>query len=224
MKRDPLRNHAMPPPDQQSSASSSATRENGHQSSGKLTVSMSASSSSLQLGTKQKASKSLPSVKPNERLQIDISLLILPDGTEIHPLERRARDFGVADKKWPKPGPELAPNSHSGFQTGDIETKVDFDGTKPMTISHTNLTNMTRDATVTINTKEALMDVYGMYNSPTKSLTSGKSLAAMMDPRNLDMPTPMTAIANAARDENAGTAKKLGVSISPSATVFSHFL
>ena len=188
-----------------------STREVGHQSSGKLVASSSfASSSTLQFGNKSKTSKSLPSVKPNERLQIDISLLILPDGTEIHPLERRARDFGIADKKWPIPGPELAPASHSGFQAGDIETRVDFEGTKPMTISNTNMTNMTRDATVTINTKEALMAVYGMYNSPTKSLTSGKAFAAMMDPQSADMPTPMTATAKAAHDENAGTAKKLG--------------
>jgi checkpoint serine/threonine-protein kinase len=212
LKRDPLRNHTMPPPSVQDSVSSLLPKEPGHQSSGKL----SASPSSLQFGAKPKTSKSLPTVKPNERLQIDISLLILPDGTEIHPLERRARDFGVADKKWPSPGPELAPTganpSSSIFQSGDIEARVDFEGTKPMTISNTNFTNMTRDATVTINTKEALMAVYGMYNSPTKSIGSDKAFAAMMDPRNADVPTPMPATANAAHDENAGTAKKLGMS------------
>jgi checkpoint serine/threonine-protein kinase len=209
LKRDPLRNHTMPPPEAQGSVSSLLSKEPGHQSSGKL----SASSSTLQFGTKPKISKSLPSVKPNERLQIDISLLILPDGTEIHPLERRARDFGVADKKWPGPGPELAPanSSSSMFKSGEIETRVDFEGTKPMTISNTNFTNMTRDATVTINTKEALMAVYGMYNSPTKSIGSDKAFAAMMDPGNADVPTPMPAIANAVHDENAGTAKKLGM-------------
>jgi checkpoint serine/threonine-protein kinase len=196
----------MPPPEAQSSSSSLTSKEPGHQSSGKL----SASSSTLQFGIKPKTSKSLPSVKPNERLQIDISLLILPDGTEIHPLERRARDFGIADKKWPSPGPELASNS-STFKSGDIETRVDFEGTKPMTISNTNFTNMTRDATVTINTKEALMAVYGMYNSPTKSIGSDKVFAAMMDPRNADVPTPMQATGNAANDENAGTSKKLGM-------------
>lgn len=207
LKRDPLRNHAMPPPpppEPQSSVEKSIVKEPGHQSSGKLVA------PALQSSTRSKPSKSLPSVKPNERLQIDVSLLVLPDGTEIHPLERRARDFGVADKKWPKPGPELAPNPYNGLQAGDIETRVDFEGTKPMTLSNTNFTNMTRDATVTINTKEALMAVYGMYNSPTKSLTSGKVLAAMMDPRTADMPTPMSVTANAARDENAGTAKKPG--------------
>jgi checkpoint serine/threonine-protein kinase len=213
LKRDPLRNHTMPPPEVQGSSSSLPSKEPGHQSSGKL----SASSSALQFGTKPKTSKSLPSVKPNERLQIDISLLILPDGTEIHPLERRARDFGVADKKWPSPGPELAPNpartNPSLSQSGDIETRVDFEGTKPMTISNTNFTNMTRDATVTINTKEALMAVYGMYNSPTKSISSDKAFAAMMDPRNADVPIPTPALAHAARNENAGTAKKLGMSV-----------
>jgi checkpoint serine/threonine-protein kinase len=215
LKRDPLRNHTMPPPSAQGSVSPHLPKEPGHQSSGKL----SASSSTLQFGTKPKTSKSLPSVKPNERLQIDISLLILPDGTEIHPLERRARDFGVADKKWPSPGPELAPHpsganpTSSMFKSGEIETRVDFEGTKPMTMSNTNFTNMTRDATVTINTKEALMAVYGMYNSPTKSIGSDKAFAAMMDPGNADAPTPMPAISKAAHDENAGTAKKLGMSV-----------
>lgn len=215
LKRDPLRNHTMPPPEAQGSAGSLLPKDSGHQSSGKL----SAPSSAPQFGAKPKTSKSLPSVKPNERLQIDIALLILPDGTEIHPLERRARDFGVADKKWPSPGPELAPNpsgtnpSSSMFKSGEIETRVDFEGTKPMTISNTNFTNMTRDATVTINTKEALMAVYGMYNSPTKSISSDKAFAAIMDPGKADVPTPMPATANAVHDENAGTAKKLGMSV-----------
>jgi len=212
LKRDPLRNYTMPSPETQTSVGSISLKESSHQSSGKV----SASSSSPRLDGKPKTSTSLPSVKPNERLQIDISRLILPDGTEIHPLERRARDFGVADKKWPSPGPELAPNpaaantGASMFRGGEIETRVEFEGTKPMTLTNNNFTNMTRDATVTINTKEALMAVYGMYNSPTKSITSDKAFAAMMDPRNADIPTPMPASAHPIHDENAGTAKKPG--------------
>lgn len=203
LKRDPLRNHDMPPPDPPSVVEQKPKplANQSHPKAPEL------SASSL----KPKTSKSLPATKPNERLQVDISLLILPDGTEIHPLERRARDFGVADKKWPSPGPEQTPNPKAALKnqniphSGDHETQVDFDGTKPMTMGNT-MTGISRDATVTINTKEALMAVYGMYNSPTKSLTSGKAFAAaMIDPKEAELPTPM---ASTSRDENAGTARK----------------
>lgn len=197
LKKDPLRNHAMPPPEQPSTSNPKSKAPLGSKSNETTTSS------------RPRTSKSLPATKPNERLQIDISLLILPDGTEIHPLERRARDFGVADKKWPQPGPEQTPNPKAAqnrlrSRDGDHEAEVDFEGTKPMTMSSTM---MTRDATVTINTKEALMAVYGMYNSPTKSLTTGDAFrSAMVDPMNEAMPTPMAP----PRDENAGTARKLG--------------
>jgi checkpoint serine/threonine-protein kinase len=210
LKRDPLRNHAMPPPELPSTSNAKPKVPLG--SSQSKSGDLAASTSS-----RPKTSKSLPATKPNERLQIDISLLILPDGTEIHPLERRARDFGVADKRWPMPGPEQTPNPKAAAQNrtqpkdSDHEIQVDFEGTKPMTMSST-MTGFSRDATVTINTKEALMAVYGMYNSPTKSLTSGKAFsAAMIDPQNADFPTPMANPASVApRDENAGTARKPG--------------
>ncbi|PVG04065.1 hypothetical protein CPB86DRAFT_809962 [Serendipita vermifera] len=207
LKKDPLRNHAisstLPPPEPK--AKESRALSDVHQP-------VTQSSTSGKSSAKSKVSKSLPSVKPNERLQINVSMLVLADGTEIHPLERRARDFGFADKKWPPPDPEQMENGNNrgpGPSNDGYETKVDFDGTKPMTLASTNYTGTMRDATVTINTKEALMAVYGMYNSPTKSLTSGKAFASMIDPNEAELPTPMAVSRNVAiHEENIGTAQK----------------
>lgn len=165
--------------------------------------------------TKAKTSKSLPNVKPNERLQIDISILYLPDGTEINPIERRARDFGIADKKWPTPEQsgeqDKATNAQRNSSKGDHEARVDFDGTKAMSLANT-LTGV-RDATVTINTKEALMDVYGMYNSPTKSGNIGKTPVPISSRSNIQpAPTPSGAF-TPFQDENAGTTKKKSESL-----------
>jgi hypothetical protein len=53
------------------------------------------------------------------------------------------------------------------------------------------------------------MAVYGMYNSPTKSITSGKAFASMIDPNEAELPTPMAASKSVAiHEENIGTAKK----------------
>lgn len=204
LKRDPLRNFHQA--DSPSNNKSKASNQ---------------SSQSAKPSSKSKSSKSIPSTKPNEKLQINTSLLILADGTEIHPLELRARDFGVADKKWPPPTSEQTMDRNMSHRTSidqslsenarhdDLEEQVDFEGTKPMTFGSTFAT-MTREATVTINTKAALMDVYGMYNSPTKSITSGKQAAAMRDPHELAAPTPLGSAMKANHiDENAGTARKL---------------
>jgi checkpoint serine/threonine-protein kinase len=205
LKRDPLRNfhQADSPSNDKSKAESKVTTQ------------------PIKPSSKSKTSKSIPSTKPNEKLQINTSLLILADGTEIHPLELRARDFGVADKKWPPPSLEetmdqssamngsINRNGLSGHALGDHEEQVDFEGTKPMTLGST-FAAMTREATVTINTKAALMDVYGMYNSPTKSMTTGRQMAAMRDPQELSAPTPSaSAVKVNTNDENAGTARKL---------------
>lgn len=204
LKRDPLRNFHQMEPDPAPPIS-------------KPKAGPVPSTKPVKPGSKQKTSRSIPSVKPNERLETNISLLILSDGTEIHPLELRARDFGVADKKWPLPEPEqnmdhnVSEHISFGSRQGDHEEQVDFEATKPMTLGST-FASMNRDATVTINTKEALMDVYGMYNSPTKSIHSGKQMAAMLNPQDLGMPTPLASAAKAANqnNENAGTARKLG--------------
>ena len=201
LKKDPLRNHVAPPINP-----APANKEKEKQPlkstnpSGAKTISSSSS--------KAKSSRSLPSVKPNERLQIDISMLVLPDGTEIHPLERRAREFGVADKKWPEPSPEqmALPGTFDDDpfspRPGDHHAKVDFEGTKSMALGNTTYTGMTKDPTVTINTKEALMAVYGMYNSPTKSLTGDAFHRSLVNPNQTDMPTPMPQ--SVSKNENAG--------------------
>ncbi|KAG8805687.1 Mitotic spindle checkpoint component mad3, partial [Serendipita sp. 399] len=209
LKRDPLRNHTQvrsEPESEPEPRPEPASRDRlGEISNSKGTVVSKTESSKGK--AKSKSSKSLPSVKPNERLEINVSLLTLSDGTEIHPLERRARDSGLADKKWPEPSPEQMALRHGDEdlfspRPDDHHVRVDFEATRSGGFGNT-YTNMSKDATVTINTKEALMAVYGMYNSPTKSLTGGK---IFIDPASSSAPTPMPV--TAPRDENAGTVQR----------------
>jgi checkpoint serine/threonine-protein kinase len=104
-----------------------------------------------------------PGKRP-EKLRFNFGLLF-SDGQEYSIQEARARSMGLLGKKWgPPPASEMAYLSSSA--------QVDFneDGMK-------STKNMTRrkslmggaEPTVTINTKEALADVFGMYNSPEKT-------------------------------------------------------
>lgn len=138
---------------------------------------------------------SLPAVKANELLEIDLSLYTVADGTEVNPAEQRTTRMGLSNKVWPAPpahlllaAPTLSASSNQDT-SGDLSTgnvsgragrhremtaSINFSGEST---SHTSNTRRSRpslttnrDPTVTINTKEGLMDVYGFFNSPTKSM------------------------------------------------------
>ena len=107
--------------------------------------------------------------KKAEKYRFDLSLLF-KDGKEYCIQEARAASLGLLGKKW---GPPPASESSS---SKDAHVGLNDDGARPAT--RTNMlrmtTNMTAqlatEPTVTINTKEALKDVFGMYNSPEKSV------------------------------------------------------
>ncbi|TDL25879.1 hypothetical protein BD410DRAFT_837325 [Rickenella mellea] len=99
-----------------------------------------------------------PGKRP-EKLQFNLSLLF-KDGQEYCIQEARAKSLGLLNKKWPPP--ELA------------SKPVNFNGSKGTNKDTTNNGNMNLtmsmvgEQTVTINTKEALMDVFAKFNSPDK--------------------------------------------------------
>lgn len=108
-----------------------------------------------------------------EKLRFNLSLLFTPSGFEYSAQEVRARSMGLLGKKWgPPPASELR-NSSSGA----VKVNFNDDGSKSTQNmgattagSKRKGANVANEPTVTINTKEALADVFGMYNSPDKTV------------------------------------------------------
>ena len=101
--------------------------------------------------------------KRHEKLRFDLSLLFTEDGKEYSAQEARARSMGLLGKKWGPP-----PVSES---TQRATFKDDLRKQDP---SKTTRTLPMGEPTVTINTKQALADVFGMYNSPEKTVRSAQ--------------------------------------------------
>jgi checkpoint serine/threonine-protein kinase len=100
--------------------------------------------------------------KRPEKLRLHLHLLFTEEGEEYSMPEARARSMGLFGKKWgPPPAFEL-----SRANVSTMPVNFDDDGTKN-TRNYRNLAG--GEPTVTINTKAALADVFGMYNSPDKS-------------------------------------------------------
>ncbi|KIY65869.1 hypothetical protein CYLTODRAFT_491961 [Cylindrobasidium torrendii FP15055 ss-10] len=104
-----------------------------------------------------------------EKLQCNMSLLFTPDHVEYSASEARARTLGLLGKKWaPLPITSLAQPAHTSSSV-----RVNFDDSqRPNTGKYgaRRKSLLTGEPTVTINTKEALADVFGMYNSPDKTV------------------------------------------------------
>ena len=107
-----------------------------------------------------------------EKLRFNLSLLFTPSGVEYSAQEVRARSMGLLGKKWgPPPASELRDSSSGAV-------KVDFNDDGSRSTQNMGATaggkrknaNVVSEPTVTINTKEALADVFGMYNSPDKTV------------------------------------------------------
>ena len=100
-----------------------------------------------------------------EKLRLNLKLLFTEEGGEYSMPEARARSMGLLGKRWgPPPASELS-------RANSSTTRVNFndDGTKN-TRNYTAQKSLAGgEPTVTINTKAALADVFGMYNSPEKS-------------------------------------------------------
>lgn len=160
-----------------------------------------------------------PTGKRVEKLRFDLTLLF-KDGKEFCIQEARAASIGLLGKKWampPPPPPSAITSTTSSTAAGapGRVMKVDFndDGHKASTRNLTMNMNMTMalsgEPTVTINTKEALKDVFGMYNSPerTSSLGVGGKHAPVKRiesiGKRLASMTPAPTVQPAVVDENA---------------------
>lgn len=105
-----------------------------------------------------------------EKLRLDFGLLF-KDGVEYSVQEARARSMGLLGKKWPPP----APTDLDLRRSGQSRVKFSDDGS--------GRTNTRRglmpppEPTVTLATKEALADVFGMYNSPDRTSKLGSKYA-----------------------------------------------
>ena len=110
-----------------------------------------------------------------EKLRFNLSLLFTPSGVEYSAAEVRARSIGLLGKKW---GPPAASELRD-LSAGVVVVNFNDDGSRSTqnmgaTASGARRKSVTIAATgeptVTINTKEALADVFGMYNSPDKTV------------------------------------------------------
>ncbi|KAL1740580.1 Mad3/BUB1 homology region 1-domain-containing protein, partial [Schizophyllum fasciatum] len=107
-----------------------------------------------------------PPGKRPEKFMFNFALLWTDDGGEFNIQEARARSMGLLDKKWnPPPASEsrLAPGNMPGHSesTGMHTTR---------TLKRKSIMGGGPEPTMTINTKEALADVFGMYNSPERTM------------------------------------------------------
>ncbi|KAI6102091.1 Mad3/BUB1 homology region 1-domain-containing protein [Pisolithus sp. B1] len=116
----------------------------------------------------------VPGKRP-EKLRFNLSLLFTPSGVEYSAAEVRARSMGLLGKKWgPPPASELRDSS-----SGAVRVNFNDDGSRSTQNMGVTAPGGRRksvgmvaggEPTVTINTKEALADVFGMYNSPDKTV------------------------------------------------------
>ena len=103
--------------------------------------------------------------KRPEKLRLNLKLLFTEEGGEYSMQEARARSMGLLGKRWgPPPASEL-----SRANSSTMRVNFNDDGTKNTRNYSAQRSLATGEPTVTINTKAALADVFGMYNSPEKS-------------------------------------------------------
>ncbi|KAF9810051.1 hypothetical protein IEO21_07133 [Rhodonia placenta] len=123
-----------------------------------------------------------PGKRP-EKLRFNLSLLFTEDGTEYSMQEARARSMGLLGKKWGPPPPSETVRVSFKEAQGPRGTRT-FTARKGFT---------TGEPTVTLATKEALADVFGMYNSPEKSMRFGAVAGSKHAPvRKVEPVTPMS--------------------------------
>ena len=116
-----------------------------------------------------------PPDKRPEKFRCDMLLLFTAEGVEYSIQEVRARSIGLLGKKWgPPPPSEFSYSSASSSSSSSSTTTIDFNDSGGKTSRqklHARKGFLSgAEPTVTINTKEALADVFGMYNSPDKTI------------------------------------------------------
>ncbi|KAJ3538374.1 hypothetical protein NM688_g6531 [Phlebia brevispora] len=139
-----------------------------------------------------------PGKRP-EKLRFNLSLLFTEDRIEYSVQEARARSMGLLGKKWaPLP------------VTSSVHVDFNDDGHKdPKHTMRKGLAYSGGEPTVTLATKEALADVFGMYNSPEKSMRFGAVAGSKYAPvRRIEPVTPIALhpISRTLSNENDGVA------------------
>ncbi|KAH8099973.1 hypothetical protein BXZ70DRAFT_197318 [Cristinia sonorae] len=110
----------------------------------------------------------IPGKRP-EKLRFDLSLLFTNDNVEYSVQEARARSMGLLGKKWAPPSLD--------------DDTTNFRRSKKAIYA---------EPTVTLATKEALADVFGMYNSPDKTMKHGTAGSKHAPVRKIQPITPMS--------------------------------
>lgn len=128
-----------------------------------------------------------PANRRQEKLRFDLSLLFTEDGMEYSAQEARAKSMGLLGKKWaPPPPPPPSADEYESPISGRAATRPRY-----------------VEPTVTLATKEALADVFGMYNSPEKTLRFGAPVGSKYAPvRKLEPITPMGSLTSIASSGN----------------------
>lgn len=164
LRRNPFKFHTPDPP-----AASSSTPPSAPTSTSQAASSAPSSSHAPSAADQKRERYALmlappvPGKRP-EKLRFNLSLLFTEDGTEYSMQEARARSMGLLNKKWAPP-PE-ATSARVNFNDGPVA------GTG-RTRTAAGMTRKAFEPTVTLATKEALADVFGMYNSPERSVRLG---------------------------------------------------
>ncbi|KAF8627015.1 hypothetical protein AX15_004596 [Amanita polypyramis BW_CC] len=115
-----------------------------------------------------------PPGKRPEKLRFNLSLLFTEEGVEYSIQEARARSMGLLGKKWASlPITNASQPLSMSVGRDDVSTDVQKSTRFGAASRRKSLYGGGAEPTVTINTKEALADVFGMYNSPDKTRSIG---------------------------------------------------
>ncbi|KAG6873942.1 hypothetical protein C0995_008981 [Termitomyces sp. Mi166 len=145
-----------------------------------------------------------PGKRP-EHYCFNMSLLFTKESGEFSIQEARARSMGLLGKKWPPPPPDSF-QFPADTSSESMSMPVDFndDGPKSTFGGRRSILGGA-EPTVTINTRAALDDVFGMYNSPDKTLMPGSKYGPLRQVRPSSVGlTPRTP----AIDENENVEEK----------------
>ncbi|KIP05850.1 hypothetical protein PHLGIDRAFT_30737 [Phlebiopsis gigantea 11061_1 CR5-6] len=164
-----------------------------------------------------------PPGKRPERYRFNLSALFTEDGMEYSVQEVRARSMGLLGKKWGPPPPSEMQRFASPPSLGSSSSSAAASQPKASmrrrgydeserTVQGRGYVGGYAEPTVTLATKEALADVFGMYNSPEKTMGNGPAAGSKYAPvRRIEPITPagggtlQSALRQAKADENAKT-------------------
>ncbi|KAM6504526.1 other/BUB protein kinase [Amanita muscaria] len=141
-----------------------------------------------------------PGKRP-EKFRFNISLLFTEESGEYSIQEARAKSMGLLGKKW---APLSVANLSSSASTigDDANTDMQKSTRTGNVLRRKSLYGGGAEPTVTINTKEALADVFGMYNSPDKTRSMGLTGTKHAPLKKVEPITPIAQPRFTATNEN----------------------